>query len=50
MKGSAGIAGGLSPELELEVLYEYEPHDGALGEAITILLGELAAAEPDRAA
>ena len=48
MKGSAGIAGGLLPELELEVLHE--PNDGALGEAITILLGEVAAAEPDRAA
>ena len=48
MKRSGGIAGGLSRELELEVLYE--PHDVALGEAITILLGELAAAEPDRAA
>jgi len=48
VKRSGGIAGGLSPEPELEVLYE--PHDAALGEAITILLGELAAAEPDRAA
>ena len=48
MKGSAGISGELSPEVELELLYE--PHDVALGEAITILLGELAAAKPDRAA